>query len=501
MNINGQAVINGSGGLSVINGVRQGGVLPPDAPTLLTAVQNGANTIDLAWTDNSGNEDGFSIERSDGADDLWAEIDTVGADVVTYADTPLTSNIYYYRVRAYNAGGDSSYSNEAGAFLYVLFDEFVTVEAAPAASPRTCEPGPGTLTLVQTGTKLFSVVADTSNYLNVSAGTPAGWSNAVANTPAQTRAYGLCLMLDMRRSNVALDAILSWGLSPAAIDSNSVYGIHVASATGWFPYSSDGLFAEAPDPMLANTWYKWAIVLRSTGAFFYLKGGVYAEWQQVWVNPNNATATLYGVFASYGTAHALRLDNIKIGQLPAPFTTDSAIATQLVTTAVSGTTYAGVADGTFDLTLTAPNPLSTTCALRFRIQDDSNYWVVYADTDGSIKLDSVVAGTPTNRINVAGVFAAAALRIVRVRTHGSKINIYTRTSATGAWTKRGSEINVSYLDGLTDAKPVAGVGWTLGALQIWSRTPSATALTALLALESGEPGATYDGSGGWFVAP
>lgn len=33
--------------------------------------------------------------------------------------------------------------------IYLLNDQFTTDAAAPLASPRTCEPGPGTLTLVQ----------------------------------------------------------------------------------------------------------------------------------------------------------------------------------------------------------------------------------------------------------------------------------------------------------------------------------------------------------------
>lgn len=471
------------------------GTLPkPDAPTNLIASQNGSGQIDLVWDASlDPSVEGYYIERSDGEDGNYAQIDDVVG--TTYSDTGLSSNVYFYRVRAYIGSRNSAYSNVAAAFLYVLYDEFVTPEGPPIALPRTCEPGPGTLDGTQTRT--FTIASD---YLQADTGGSASWSNQILNTPSQTRTYGLALGWQTYLNNSASQIMTGW--SSGVATSNMVAGVwHPGVLTHWTPYATDGLFTQVPDPFVAATWYDWIVVLRGTGAFFYLRGGVYTDWQQVWVNPNNATATLYGVMSQFATAHGVRWDGVKIGKLPAPYTADANVATQLVASAVSGTTYAGVADGTFDLTMTAPNPLSTTCELRFRVQDASNYWTCYADTDGSIKVDSVVAGTPTNQLNVAGVFTAAALRIIRVRTHGSKINVYTRTSATASWTKRGSEINFNYLNGLTDVVPVAGAGWTLSALHVWNRTPASDAKLALDAFWSAVPGATYDGSGGWYVAP
>lgn len=89
---------------------------PPAAPTDLSATPNGANRIDLAWTDNAGNETGFKIERKLGAGGAWEQIDTVGANAVSYSDTTTVGNAtYYYRVCAYNADGDSIWSNESSA--------------------------------------------------------------------------------------------------------------------------------------------------------------------------------------------------------------------------------------------------------------------------------------------------------------------------------------------------------------------------------------------------
>ncbi|MDQ3686577.1 MAG: fibronectin type III domain-containing protein [Acidobacteriota bacterium] len=90
---------------------------PPASPTNLTASATSTSRIDLAWTDNSNNEQGFKIERCAGPGcSNFEEIGQVGAGVTGYGDTGLTSNTTYrYRVRAYNAGGDSGPSSPANA--------------------------------------------------------------------------------------------------------------------------------------------------------------------------------------------------------------------------------------------------------------------------------------------------------------------------------------------------------------------------------------------------
>nr|MBA2645451.1 fibronectin type III domain-containing protein [Pyrinomonadaceae bacterium] len=90
---------------------------PPASPTNLTASAASTSRIDLTWTDNSNNEQGFKVERCTGPGcSDFEEIGQVGAGVTSYGDTGLTSNTTYrYRVRAYNAGGDSGYSSPANA--------------------------------------------------------------------------------------------------------------------------------------------------------------------------------------------------------------------------------------------------------------------------------------------------------------------------------------------------------------------------------------------------
>ncbi|HEX6126277.1 MAG TPA: DUF5050 domain-containing protein [Pyrinomonadaceae bacterium] len=90
---------------------------PPAAPTGFKVDNVGANTIQLSWTDTSNNEDGFIIEqcRSKGCT-TFVEIARPAANATVYIDTALMSNSqYYYRMRSFNLGGASAYTNVVSA--------------------------------------------------------------------------------------------------------------------------------------------------------------------------------------------------------------------------------------------------------------------------------------------------------------------------------------------------------------------------------------------------
>ncbi|OJJ20261.1 hypothetical protein BKI52_17495 [marine bacterium AO1-C] len=87
----------------------------PNVPTGLSASVVSASQINLAWSDNSDNEQGFYIERATSAGG-FTQVASVGAGVTFYSDNGLSaSTTYQYRVRAYNASGNSGYSSQASA--------------------------------------------------------------------------------------------------------------------------------------------------------------------------------------------------------------------------------------------------------------------------------------------------------------------------------------------------------------------------------------------------
>ncbi|WP_026473851.1 T9SS type A sorting domain-containing protein [Alkaliflexus imshenetskii] len=87
----------------------------PQAPTeldgKLSSLKSTNSGIELNWKKNSTNETGFSIERSID-NKAFKSIETIGSSANSFFDRDLVANQkYYYRVKAYNTNGGSSYSN------------------------------------------------------------------------------------------------------------------------------------------------------------------------------------------------------------------------------------------------------------------------------------------------------------------------------------------------------------------------------------------------------
>jgi subtilase family protein/fibronectin type III domain protein len=87
----------------------------PAAPSNLVAVAVSSSRINVTFTDNSTNEQGFKIERTaDGT--TWLQAGTLLPNQTNYTNTNLTSSTTYtYRVRAFEGTNYSAYSNTSSA--------------------------------------------------------------------------------------------------------------------------------------------------------------------------------------------------------------------------------------------------------------------------------------------------------------------------------------------------------------------------------------------------
>ncbi len=91
---------------------------PPADPSNLAGAWISNSSIRLSWTRNSANDTGFSIERStDNAHFDPAGTAAAGATMFTDSTGLQSGTSYYYRIRAFNANGNSGYSNVAGPIV------------------------------------------------------------------------------------------------------------------------------------------------------------------------------------------------------------------------------------------------------------------------------------------------------------------------------------------------------------------------------------------------
>jgi fibronectin type 3 domain-containing protein len=102
---------------------------PPAAPDGLAARAISTTRVDLSWNDNSDNETSFRIERcTDGIN--YIEVADVATGVTHYSNTGLATNtLFYYRVRARNASGDSAYTAVATAQTFAAIARPTNVRA------------------------------------------------------------------------------------------------------------------------------------------------------------------------------------------------------------------------------------------------------------------------------------------------------------------------------------------------------------------------------------
>ena len=87
----------------------------PLAPTGFTSVYLSDTSLSLAWTDNATNELNYELDRSLTGTGSWTALTDPAANATTATSTGLTVDTqYFYRLRAVNAAGNSSYATANG---------------------------------------------------------------------------------------------------------------------------------------------------------------------------------------------------------------------------------------------------------------------------------------------------------------------------------------------------------------------------------------------------
>ena len=293
-----------------------------------------------------------------------------------------------------------------------LEDQFTTTDAAPLATPRNCEPGPGVLV----ATDASSIQGITSGTLRIN-GTP-GAVTGVESQSSFSRFCGRALLLSSPSRNTITSAATRFGWSATGIAAS---GVSLDNGVGWSSTAAvtarDG-GASVFGQTLGAGGQDIAVVMRNSGAWILVAaaggGGVYTL---MWVSTTGTGSELVklatGASAtdiSFGGAAgpgALRV--ISLGP---PFSTDFEPATFYSASPSSGVTATGNAAGLTEITWTPAS--SETMDLSVRRTDDNNRWIIRCvQGSSSIALIENNAGSPTTRSSAAQTWTVGtAFRIV-----------------------------------------------------------------------------------------
>jgi fibronectin type 3 domain-containing protein len=242
-------------------------VTPPDTPTGLGATA-GSNSVSLSWTAAGGSPTGYRVKRASVPGGPYTNIiGTTTAPTVSYNDSVLGGQTYYYVVSAVNGAGESTDSLEVAA----------TPTLAAPATPTglTAIPGNAQVDLSWTASPFAT------SYTVKRATVLEGPYTLIGNTTAPIVAYPD-----------------SSGLS------NGLTYHYVVSATGAGGTSADSAAVSAtpdgPRPLVAT-------VARGTGIRWFASNGVtyQVQWASEWLGTNTVWNNLGGSMTGTGTTNTV----------------------------------------------------------------------------------------------------------------------------------------------------------------------------------------------------
>ena len=216
-----------------------------------------------------------------------------------------------------NSGFETDLTSWTSTLSYTLNDQFTTDRAAGAVNGTSAEPTGGTRTVTDTNSKLSITGSQLSFATGGSAaGNPGLWysslvrgaGKAVVGTITPTTATtGMAIGFDTNQTGTPYDSIY--------FNTGGALGIYINGS-----YKAVGTYT------LGST-YKIAVILRSTGEYFYIQGGTeYPNWTLLFIDSTVTTTPVYPGLAALGTGEIFTADNIRIPTatwLPTPLAYDT----------------------------------------------------------------------------------------------------------------------------------------------------------------------------------
>jgi len=402
---------------------------------------------------------------------------------------------------------------------YNLYDQFTTDRAAGSVNGTSAEPTGGTRTVLDSN----NVLSISGGLLTFATGGAAAGNPGIAYS-SLTRSAGLSL----------IGSITPTGSSSICFGFDNYISGNVGAnclqfqGGDFLAFESFASQPKAQEGWTASTTYSTAVVLRSTGAYYFIKGGAYSDWTMIWISSINNSDPVYPVSIIRVNPSSYTADNLRVPYylwLPTPlaydtFATDSSNATETVgpdsqttaslnwtnsigtwqsnggssnATALSGgiaarTVNTSSANAIADVALTRS---AGNGGIVFRYQDTSNYLIAYHDGTNA-KVDKVVGGVTTNVISGAKTYSAGS--ILRVMASGTGVKLYYNNSLINSATV--TDLSTATIHGLY----TTDTGNSFDNFTLWSKTGHTVPDTDLTATR--DTGTKYAGvASAKFVAP
>jgi hypothetical protein len=215
----------------------------------------------------------------------------------------------------YNQGGAVRFSLPTTT-AYLLNDQFITPVAAGSVNGTQAEPIGGMRTVVDTQ-NLLSI---TGGQLSFSGGkTTPSWFDPLLAWPSTTRSTGKVLLGQINNTSGALS--FGWGTSATIYPNREAFSISGTTVMA----SQNDTITPTVGTISTSTQYSYALVLRTSGAFYFIKGGTqYPNWTLLYPGSLSTSTPLYPVIQNYNGIYTA--DNLKIPTnlwLPTPLAYDT----------------------------------------------------------------------------------------------------------------------------------------------------------------------------------
>lgn len=319
----------------------------------------------------------------------------------------------------------------AAAISYLFRVSFSTPDAAPVSTPYSGEVGAVTVT-------------DTSSLLSVADGEAIVASGGTTNSPnlvstaSLSRVKGRIVSLKSTNGNAG-GLLAGW----SSIGGGTLYTHRLNPNSGTALRVTPG-FATV-GTLINDAVYWFCVILRASGAYYFVRGGNYGYWCLVWVESADTSANLYPAWSNY-LSPGKRMDDFIVPDVlwwPEAQASDSftrsngalgtsndyeggsaaAWASDLGTgevisnaagfTALSGGVGIATIEGNdTDLILSAALTRSAgNVGVVIRYTDANNYIRAYHDGT-NVKIDKVVAGSTTAVVSTAVAYSAGTHLVI-----------------------------------------------------------------------------------------